>query len=153
MCESAKQIFGGALTLMHRAMCAAFRMVKTAFSTVIYLAIVDFWYRYCSMKSWMKKKWGKSPKRGVFDKRVGFKSYPETYTVPWYDRTRNMDEGKPAWNRLPNDEKAMAYKVLNEFKEQEMEVHEDSKMNTKFYYPSYGNGISHNTGRTGRRRL
>ena len=142
MCDSVQQLIRGALALMHR-----------AFSTVIYLGLVEFWYRYFGIKTWMKKKWGKSPKPGVFEKKVGFKSYNETFTVPWYDRTKNMNEGKPAWNRLSNDEKAMAYKVLNEFKEQEMEVHEDSKMNTKFYYPSYGNGITHNTDRNGRRRL
>lgn len=59
-------------------------------------------------------------------KIIGFNEYVEVFDVQEYDRRAD----KP-WTRLTPKDKASIRKELNEFKEFEMEVHEDSKVFTR----------------------
>merc|ERR1712181_150406 len=59
-----------------------------------------------------------------------FSDYIEVSEVLDYDRAAD----KP-WTRLTQGDKASIRKELNEFKSQEMEVHEDSKHRTRFHKP------------------
>ncbi|XP_057312736.1 phosphatase and actin regulator 1-like isoform X1 [Hydractinia symbiolongicarpus] len=63
-------------------------------------------------------------------KIIGFNEYVEVFEVQEYDRRAD----KP-WTRLTPKDKASIRKELNEFKEFEMEVHEDSKVYTRFHRP------------------
>jgi len=63
-------------------------------------------------------------------KIIGFNEYVEVFDVQEYDRRAD----KP-WTRLTPKDKASIRKELNEYKEYEMEVHEDSKMYTRFHRP------------------
>ena len=56
--------------------------------------------------------------------------YVEVYEVQNYDR-----RGDKPWTRLTPSDKAHIRKELNEFKANEMEVHEDSKRFTRFHKP------------------
>jgi len=63
-------------------------------------------------------------------KIIGFNEYVEVFEVQEYDRRAD----KP-WTRLTPKDKASIRKELNEFKEFEMDVHEDSKIYTRFHRP------------------
>ena len=56
--------------------------------------------------------------------------YVEVYEVHHYDR-----RGDKPWTRLTASDKASIRKELNEFKANEMEVHEESKKFTRFHRP------------------
>ncbi|XP_065670206.1 uncharacterized protein LOC100200061 isoform X6 [Hydra vulgaris] len=63
-------------------------------------------------------------------KIIGFNEYVEVFDVQEYDRRAD----KP-WTRLTPKDKASIRKELNDYKENEMEVHEDSKIYTRFHKP------------------
>lgn len=63
-------------------------------------------------------------------KIIGFNEYVEVFDVQEYDRRAD----KP-WTRLTPKDKATIRKELNDFKEFEMEVHEESKVYTRFHRP------------------
>jgi len=63
-------------------------------------------------------------------KIIGFNEYVEVFEVQEYDRRAD----KP-WTRLTPKDKASIRKELNEYKEFEMDVHEDSKIYTRFHRP------------------
>lgn len=63
-------------------------------------------------------------------KIIGFNEYVEVFDVQEYDRRAD----KP-WTRLTPKDKASIRKELNDYKEFEMEVHEDSKIYTRFHRP------------------
>lgn len=63
-------------------------------------------------------------------KIIGFNEYVEVFEVQEYDRRAD----KP-WTRLTPKDKASIRKELNEYKEFEMDVHEDSKRFTRFHRP------------------
>jgi len=63
-------------------------------------------------------------------KIIGFNEYVEVFDVQEYDRRAD----KP-WTRLTPKDKASIRKELNDFKEFEMEVHEDSRIYTRFHRP------------------
>jgi len=63
-------------------------------------------------------------------KIIGFNEYVEVFDVQEYDRRAD----KP-WTRLTPKDKASIRKELNEYKEYEMEVHEESKQFTRFHRP------------------
>lgn len=63
-------------------------------------------------------------------KIIRFNDYVEVTQAHDYDRRAD----KP-WTRLTPKDKAMIRKELNEFKAQEMEVHEESRHLTRFVHP------------------
>eukprot|EP00111_Clytia_hemisphaerica_P018733 TCONS_00055358-protein len=63
-------------------------------------------------------------------KIIGFNEYVEVFEVQEYDRRAD----KP-WTRLTPKDKASIRKELNEYKEYEMDVHEESKIYTRFHRP------------------
>lgn len=63
-------------------------------------------------------------------KIINFTEYVEVFDVQEYDRRAD----KP-WTRLTPKDKAAIRKELNEYKEFEMDVHEESKVYTRFHRP------------------
>ncbi|KAK0422568.1 hypothetical protein QR680_007641 [Steinernema hermaphroditum] len=61
---------------------------------------------------------------------IKFNDYVEVTEAEIYDRKAD----KP-WTRLTPTEKALIRKELNDFKSNEMDVHEESKMFTRFHRP------------------
>merc|ERR1711881_215170 len=66
----------------------------------------------------------------LIDKKIIFNQYVDIYDIDHYDRRAD----KP-WTRLTPHDKATIRKELNEFKEHEMSVHDDSKRYTRFHRP------------------
>lgn len=61
---------------------------------------------------------------------INFHEYVEVYEVQNYDR-----RGDKPWTRLTPADKASIRKELNEFKKNEMEVHEESRHYTRYHKP------------------
>lgn len=66
----------------------------------------------------------------LIDKRIIFNEYVDIYDIESFDRRAD----KP-WLRLTQYDKATIRRELNEYKEHEMPVHEDSKRYTRFHRP------------------
>ena len=66
----------------------------------------------------------------LIEKRIIFNQYVDIYDIDHYDRRAD----KP-WTKLTPMDKAQIRKELNDFKEYEMPVHEESKKYTRFHRP------------------
>jgi len=61
---------------------------------------------------------------------INWHEYVEVYQAQDYDR-----KGDKPWTRLTPADKASIRKELNEFKKNEMQVHEESRHYTRFHKP------------------